>query len=109
MAQVVNGQGRLTPDQRQALLDVSATRMKELRGALDTRMNPYEGIITRNNMTRQDVLPGFNELPEVPPLKRLTLILFQKCQHLLRQDTRLQSWLLTVTITCLTRSAPVNI
>lgn len=70
MAQVVNGQGRLTPEQRQSLLEVSATRMKELRGALDTRINPYEGIITRNNMPRQDVLPGFNDLPEVPSLRK---------------------------------------
>lgn len=67
MAQVVNGQGRLTPEQRQALLEVSQTRMQELKGALDQRLSPYEGIITRNRMNRSDVMPGLVELPTLPP------------------------------------------
>jgi len=72
MAQVVNGQGRLTPEQRQALLEVSSTRMNELKGALDLRLQPYEGIVKRNNINRDDVFPGIQPLAEVPRAPQVT-------------------------------------
>lgn len=75
MAQVVEGKGRLTPEQRATLLEVSHTRMNELRNASDQRQSPYEGIVTRNKMNRADVfpqLPAFMKREELPQLRSET-------------------------------------
>ncbi len=68
------GEGRLTPEARHRILEVAQTRMNELRGAYDTRVNPYSDIAKRNNMNPADVLPSVVEMPKLPePPKAATV------------------------------------
>jgi hypothetical protein len=64
---VALGQGRLTPEARQRILEVARTRMGELEGSLNTRVEPYRGIAVRNRMNPDDILPRFQPLPDAPP------------------------------------------
>lgn len=72
MGAVVSGQARLSPEARDRILQVAQTRMTELRGAYDTRIEPYRGIAKRNQMNEADILPTLQDMPEfkstAPPL-----------------------------------------
>ncbi len=63
---VVNGEGRLSPEARQRILEVANTRMQELKGSTDSRIEPYKGIAQRNNIRIEDILPGMQEYPQIP-------------------------------------------
>jgi len=66
MRKAVMGEGRLTPEQRGAIIDVSRQRMEELQGAYQGRVEPYRGLAQRNQINPEDILPVLPELPALP-------------------------------------------
>jgi hypothetical protein len=61
---VAMGEGRLTSEARDRILQVAQTRINEIRSAYDTRVNPYRAIADRHRINVDDILPVLPNVPE---------------------------------------------
>jgi hypothetical protein len=64
--QKINTGNGLTPEVRQRILEIARTRMGELKGSVDERLTTYKGIAERNKINLDDILPAFQDLPDLP-------------------------------------------
>lgn len=64
---VAMGGGRLTPEARSRILEVAHTRINELKGGFDARVNPYADIAKRFGIRPEDVIPTVPAIPDYKP------------------------------------------
>jgi hypothetical protein len=63
----MTGDGRLTPELRQAIMQEARSRITAYQGMFDQDASMYRGIAQRNRMNEADVLPTFGPFDEYKP------------------------------------------